>query len=85
MEGWHADCVAQQRFVQGHYGKGGQTPKTFIESQSLQKLDESFGFICIHISKELLFQPDGLKNSREVWKKLESLFGKKYELRGHIL
>ena len=51
----------------------------------LNKLDEDFGFMCIHISKDLLFHIDGMKNPKEVWEKLESLFGKKDELRGHIV
>ena len=41
--------------------------------------------MCIHISKELLFHLDGLKTSKEVWEKLESLFEKHDELRVHIL
>ena len=41
--------------------------------------------MCIHISRELHFHLDGLKHPREVWKKLESLFGKKDDMRGHIL
>ena len=49
------------------------------------KLDETFGFMGIHISRELLFHLDGLKTPKEVWDKLESLFGKHEELKGHIL
>ena len=41
--------------------------------------------MCIHISKELLFHLYGLKTPKEVWDKIESLFGKQDELRGHIL
>ena len=51
----------------------------------LKKLDEVFGFMWIHISMESLFHLDGLKTPIEEWKKLESLFGKKDEPRGHIL
>ena len=54
-------------------------------SKYLNKLDEAFGFMCIHISKELLFHLDGLKTPREVWQNLELSFGNKDELRGHIL
>ena len=42
----------------------------------LNKLDEAFYFMCIHISREFLFHLNGLKPPREVWLKLESLFGK---------
>ena len=55
------------------------------KSKYLNKLDEAFGFMCIHISRELLFHLDGMKTPKEVWEKLESLFGKKDELRGHIM
>ena len=40
------------------------------KSKYLNKLDEAFGFIKIHISRELIFHIDGLKNPRELWKKL---------------
>ena len=32
----------------------------------MNKLDEAFGFMCIHISRELLFHLDGLKTPREL-------------------
>ena len=50
----------------------------------MNKLDEAFGFICIHIFRELLFHLDGMKTPKEVWEKLESLFGKQDEPRSHI-
>ena len=61
-------------------------PQQYIEKfKYLNKLDEAFGFMCIHISKELLFHIDGLKTLKEVWDKLEYLFCKHGELRGHII
>ena len=51
----------------------------------LNKLDEAFGFMCIHISRELLFCFEGRKNTKELWEKLKSLFWNEDELRGHIL
>ena len=42
----------------------------------LSKLDESFGFMCIHISKELFLHLDGLKTPNKEWEKLKPLFGK---------
>ena len=53
-------------------------PQQYIEkSKHLDKLDEYFGYMCIHISKELLFHLDGLKTPKEVWDKLESFFENK--------
>ena len=49
------------------------------------KLDESFGFLCTHISRDLIFHLEGLKTPKEAWEKLKFLFGKQDELRGHIL
>ena len=52
-------------------------PQQYLEkSKYLNNIDESFGFICIHISRELLFHLDVLGTLKEVWDKLESLFGK---------
>ena len=61
-------------------------PQQYVEkSKFLNRLDESFNFMCIHISRELLFHLEGLRTPKEVWDKIESLFGKQDELRGHIL
>ena len=66
-------------------------PHQYIEKwKYLNELDEAFGFMCIHISRKLLFRLEGLKNLKpnnlkQVWDKLESLFREKEELRGHIL
>ena len=55
------------------------------KSKHLNKLDEAFGFMCIHVFRELLFHIDGMITLKEVWDKIESLFGKQDELKGHIL
>ena len=61
-------------------------PQQYVENNKfLNRHDEAFGFMCIHISKDLLFHLDGLKTPKEVWEKLESLFGKQDEMRGIIL
>ena len=40
-------------------------PQQYLEkSNYLNKLDEAFGFMCIHISMELLFHIDGLKTPK---------------------
>ena len=47
----------------------------YIEkSKFLNKIDETFRFMCIHISKDLLFLLEGLETPKEVWDKLESVF-----------
>ena len=46
----------------------------------LNQLDESFVFLCTHISWDLLFHLEGLENLKESWENIELLFGKKDEL-----
>ena len=41
--------------------------------------------MCTHISWDILFHLDGHMTPKEAWEKLEYLFGKQDELRGHIL
>ena len=61
-------------------------PHQYIEKlKHLDRIDEAFGYMCIHISRELLFHLDGLSTPKEIWDYLESLFEKHDELRGHIL
>ena len=55
------------------------------KNKFLNQLEEAFGFLCTHISWDILFHPEGLKTSKESWEKIESLFGKQDELRGKIL
>ena len=45
--------------------------------------DEAYGLWCLSISRDLLFHLDGLSSPYEVWDNIETLFGKKYEMRGH--
>ena len=40
------------------------------------KKDESFGFLCLSISKDLLFHLSKLKTPKEIWDQLASLYGK---------
>ena len=47
--------------------------------------DEAYGFLCLSLYLELIFHLHGLKFPNEVCIKLESLFGKQDDLRGHQL
>ena len=61
-------------------------PQQYVEkSKFLNRLDEAFSFMCIHISRDLLFHLEGLRTPKETWDNLEYLFGKQDDLRGHIL
>ena len=42
----------------------------------LNKKDEAFGFLCLSISRDLLFHLSILKNPKEIWDKLETMYGK---------
>ena len=61
-------------------------PNYVVEkSKYFNRLDEAFGMLCLSISRDLLFHVDSLTTTNEVWIKLESLFGKTNEMRGHQL
>ena len=59
-------------------------PNSVVEkAKYFNKLDEAYGLLCLSISRELLFHLDIFTSPKEVWEKLESLFGKTDELCGH--
>ena len=45
------------------------------------KLDEACGFLCLSISKDLLFHLTRLNTPKEIWEQLASLFDKEDDLR----
>ena len=49
------------------------------------KKDEAFSFLCLSISKDLLFHLLGLKTPKEIWDQLTSLYGKQDDLRVYQL
>ena len=58
---------------------------TIDKSRFLNNKDEAFGFLCLSISRDLLFHLLGLKNPKEIWDKLETLYGKQDDLRVYQL
>ena len=59
-------------------------PKSAVEkSKYFNRLDEAFRLLCLSISRDLLFHVDNFTTPNYLWNKLEYLFGKTYELRGH--
>ena len=44
------------------------------------RLDEAYIFLCLSISRDLLFHINGLKTPKEVWDKHASLFDKQDDL-----
>ena len=55
------------------------------KSRLLNKKDEAFGFLCLSISRDLLFHLAGLKKLKEIWEKLESLYRNHDDLRVYQL
>ena len=45
--------------------------------------EEAYGLLCLIISRDLLFHLDSLTSPNEVWEKLEEIFRKTYDMRGH--
>ena len=61
-------------------------PNSVVEkSKHFNRLDEAFGMLCLSTSTYLLFHVDSIGTPNEFWIKLESLFGKTDEMRGHHL
>ena len=57
-------------------------PGSAIEkSRFLNKKDEAFDFLCLSISRDLLFHIVGLKNMKEIWYKVETLYRNHDDLR----
>jgi hypothetical protein len=48
-------------------------------------IDEVHGHLCMPLSHDLWYHVDACKTPNEIWTTLDSLFGKKYAMRGHIL
>ena len=63
-----------------------EEPASVIDkARFLNKKDEAFGFLCLFVSQDLLFHLSGLKTPKEIWDKLETLYGKRYDLRFYQL
>ena len=51
------------------------------KARFFNKMDEAFGFLCLSISKDLLFHLSGLKTPKSIWDQLASLYDKQDYLR----
>jgi len=61
-------------------------PTSAIEkSKYLNRMDEAHGSICMCISPELQFHLSACNTPNEIWKKVEDLYGKQDEMKGHLL
>ena len=59
-----------------------EEPTHVIEkAKRFNKKFEAFSFLCLSISKDLLFHLSGLKTPKEIWDQLASLYGKWDNLR----
>ena len=55
------------------------------KSRFLKRNDGAFEFLCLSISWDLLFHLSGLKTPKEIWDKLETLYGKQDDLKVYQL
>ena len=53
--------------------------------KSHNRRDEAYGFLCLSISRDLLFHLDSLTSPNEVWDNIEYIFENIYEMRGNQL
>ena len=58
---------------------------TIEKSRFLNKKDEAFSFLCLSISDDLLFHLTDLNTPKEIWDKLESMYGKHDDMRVYQL
>jgi hypothetical protein len=58
---------------------------TIKKNRYLNHMDEAYDLICMSMSPELLFHIEACTTPDEIWTKLEDLFGKQDEMRGHML
>ena len=62
-----------------------EEPGSAIDKSRFLNKDEAFRFLCLSISRDLLFHLSGLKTPKEIWDKLETLYGKHDDLRVYQL
>ena len=55
------------------------------KARFFNKKYEAFGFLCLSISKDLLFHLSGFNNLKEIWDQIDSLYGKHDDLRVYQL
>jgi hypothetical protein len=55
------------------------------KNRYLNHMDEAYNLLCVSMSPELLFHIEACTRPDEIWTKLEDLFGKQDEMRGHML
>ena len=76
---WKGDMEIQLR-ARGIYRVTMYTkeePTSVIDkARFLNKKYEAFGFLCLFASWDLLFHFSGLKTPKEIWDKMETLYGK---------
>ena len=57
-------------------------PIHYVDKEKyFNRIDESYGCLCLSISRDIIFHINGLKTPKEVWDKLASLFDKQDDLR----
>ena len=81
---WKGDMEIQLR-AKGLYkvtmNKKEEPNHVVDKARFFNKMDESFGFSCLFISKDLLFHLTGLKTPKAIWDQLASLYDKQDDLR----
>ena len=80
---WRVDMqVSLRKLGMYRMNMGRETePYHPIEKNKFQiRLDATFGFVCTHISRDIIFHFEGLNTPKEAQEKFEFLFGKQFEI-----
>ena len=58
---------------------------SIVKNRYLNYMDEAYNFICMSMYLKLLFHIEACTTLDDIWTRLECLFGKKDEMKGHML
>ena len=81
VEGGYGDDATLQKSLKTHNGDKNESIHYVDKEKYWNRLDEEYGCLTLSISQDILFHINGLKNPKDIWDKLASLFEKKDDLR----
>jgi hypothetical protein len=85
VEAKNSASTHMQRIVTDYHGYKGGDKFFYEKNRYVNHMDEAYGLISMSMSPELMFHIEACTRPNEIWTKLEDLFGKKVEKRGHML
>ena len=78
-------ALCKNGFLRIILGRGAEPHHLVEKNKFLNLCDEAFGYLCTHISRDILFHLKGLRKPRGAQENLENLFGEQDELQRYLL